>query len=79
MFVFNLSDGSSHCYPNVDKAYEAYLKFWVTEGDFEYYKECCGDNLRDVIRSEIKESIFRNVFELVVYTFNLEKTNGIWG
>ena len=79
MFVFNLSDGSSHCYPNVDKAYEAYLALWLTEGDIKYYKECCGYNLKDVTSSETKKSIFRNVFELVVYSFELEKPNGIWG
>lgn len=78
MFVFNLSDGSSHCYPNVDKAYAAYLALWLTEGDIKYYKECCGDDLRDVTSSEIKECIFRNVFELVIHCYKLEKPNGIW-
>ena len=49
-------------FPSVNEAYQFYLDHYATTEDYNYYKECCGVDLKDVTRADIKDMIFRNVF-----------------
>lgn len=73
MFQFNLNDYTSHYYPSVQEAYSDYLKRFVTKGDYEYYKDCCGVNLNDVTDPKIMKCIFNNVFERVIFSSEIDR------
>lgn len=65
MYRINIRvDGAFKYYdfPSVDEAYSFYLSNYATTDDYTYYKNCCGVDLKDVTRADIKDMIFRNVF-----------------
>lgn len=50
-------------FDTVEEGYKWALENLANEGDYEYYRECCGNSLDDVVGEELQVAVLKNAFE----------------